>query len=628
MTSRTIENNDVFSPLLKAYGWLIPDHLKESPSDLVRVGVLVAGGSMVAIIGLILTLVTDSFTGPDGIFNLGRLFMTLLILSSIFALKIYPDMKVIGGSIIVWLVTYFFLTSLVRTYEHSYFTSVFFGLPIFAAYTLGSRSGLLTLSGTAASLIGLAIIQPSEIPPINFFGASISQYLFPAITVLVLIVVNLLAITILRAYREKQRNRDDIEDALTESEERFEQSFHSAVIGMTICEVDGRFRDVNPAFCEMLGYNREELLNMSIADITHPEDRQKTADQLNSLKVDDRFGESVRKRYVRKDGDTVWSLLSRAKVNDRQGNVIYWVAQAMDITDHVRTQDELHLLQTDLENKIEKRTADLSSEIAERKRIEKELRRINKIAEEANRIKSEFLANMSHELRTPLNAILGYSEALKAGIFGPIANDKQDEYIGNIRDSGAYLLELIKDVLDLSAIEAGKLSLNFQTIDLKQTATEVFLLLSNDAKRAGVKLKSNINGDLPSFEADALRLKQSMVNLMSNAVKFSPEGSVVTLGAEHGDSDMIEITVSDEGIGMSTADIASSMVFFGQIPSAHTRQREGTGLGLPLTRGLVEAHGGQLNIESSVGAGTKVTISLPRVPDPNFRSRLSSDYVI
>ena len=146
MTSRTIENNDVFSPLLKAYGWLIPDHLKESPSDLVRVGVLVAGGSMVAIIGLILTLVTDSFTGPDGIFNLGRLFMTLLILSSIFALKIYPDMKVIGGSIIVWLVTYFFLTSLVRTYEHSYFTSVFFGLPIFAAYTLGSRSGLLTLS--------------------------------------------------------------------------------------------------------------------------------------------------------------------------------------------------------------------------------------------------------------------------------------------------------------------------------------------------------------------------------------------------------------------------------------------------------------------------------------------------
>jgi signal transduction histidine kinase len=215
-----------------------------------------------------------------------------------------------------------------------------------------------------------------------------------------------------------------------------------------------------------------------------------------------------------------------------------------------------------------------------------------------------WLAQFSHELRTPLNSILGFSDVLLAEFFGDIANDKQKEYIENVRLSGQYLLDLINDILDYSAFEAGKLELNRDEIDVETTLRECVRHFSERADQAEIDLSTDIADHLPTLFADSRRIKQILFNLISNAIKFTPPGEVVIVGARTRSIWDLDIFVSDTGIGMDEDGLKTARRKFGQVAGAGGGGHAGTGLGLPIAVALTEAQGGSLEIESAPGAGT------------------------
>ena len=238
-----------------------------------------------------------------------------------------------------------------------------------------------------------------------------------------------------------------------------------------------------------------------------------------------------------------------------------------------------------------------------------ELIEAQKQLESANRHKSDFLAHMSHELRTPLNAIIGFSEALRERLFGEL-NEKQDDYLKDIHDSGRHLLALINDILDLSKIESGKMELQLSTFDLPGAIGNALTLVRERALRHEVALGVDIDSRLGAFEADERKLKQILLNLLSNAVKFTPEGGRVDVSAKL-DTDKVEIAVRDTGAGISAEDQASLFKEFQQVGENTARKAEGTGLGLALTKKLVELHGGTIRVDSVLGKGSTFAFTLP-----------------
>jgi signal transduction histidine kinase len=223
--------------------------------------------------------------------------------------------------------------------------------------------------------------------------------------------------------------------------------------------------------------------------------------------------------------------------------------------------------------------------------------------------KSQFLAAMSHELRTPLNAIIGFSEALSSGIGGSLS-PRQTEYLGHIRVAGDHLLELVNEVLDLSKMDAGRLELDEEELEVGRAAATAIELLAKDAEAAGVVVAAEIAPDLPLLRADPRRLRQVLLNLLSNAIKFTPPGGQIWIRAARRDGGLT-ISVVDTGIGIAEADIPRALERFGQVDSRLARKYEGTGLGLPLSEKLVELHGGSLALASEQGVGTTVTITFP-----------------
>ena len=241
-----------------------------------------------------------------------------------------------------------------------------------------------------------------------------------------------------------------------------------------------------------------------------------------------------------------------------------------------------------------------------------ELRRARDSAMEASRAKTEFLANMSHELRTPLNAVIGFSELLGHEAFGPLGNKRYQDYVTHIHQSGEHLLNLINDLLDLSIIEAGELKLAEGAVDMAAVAGLCCQLVRSHAERAEVTLTVTGNAESwPPLRADATKMRQIVLNLLSNAIKFTPSGGSVTLDFQGAPRGPYVIEIADTGIGMNPEDIPSVLEPFRRLSPAHSADYQGAGLGLPLTKALVDLHGGQMDVVSELGKGTRVTIVLP-----------------
>jgi signal transduction histidine kinase len=228
--------------------------------------------------------------------------------------------------------------------------------------------------------------------------------------------------------------------------------------------------------------------------------------------------------------------------------------------------------------------------------------------EVASRHKSEFLANMSHELRTPLNAIIGFSEVLSERMFGEI-NEKQADYIGDILESGQHLLYLINDILDLSKIEAGRMELETTDFDLPSVIESTLMLVRERAHRRAITLARNIDERLAMIRGDERKVKQVLLNLLSNALKFTPEGGQIGVQAELRDG-AAEISVTDTGVGIAPEDQDTVFEEFRQVGMA-SKKVEGTGLGLAISRKFIELHGGKIWVKSQVGAGSTFAFTLP-----------------
>ena len=252
------------------------------------------------------------------------------------------------------------------------------------------------------------------------------------------------------------------------------------------------------------------------------------------------------------------------------------------------------------------------TDITTQMQAEAALREAKEEAEFANRAKTEFLANMSHELRTPLNSVIGFSDILKDLSTESFDNPKHREYVEDINESGKHLLQLINDILDVARIERGLLDLNETKLDLPLLVASCKRLVNDRAFEAGLELTADVDKSLPALLADELRTKQILLNLLSNAIKFTPKGGSVNLKVDIDSENRFLLSVIDSGIGIAPENIETVLSDFGQVDGTLTRKYDGSGLGLPLSKKLAELHGGELVIESELGAGTTVTILFPK----------------
>ena len=285
------------------------------------------------------------------------------------------------------------------------------------------------------------------------------------------------------------------------------------------------------------------------------------------------------------------------------------VVTAADITALKGQEEALKLNEQELRRAVAnlERSQEQLSELARKYEAEKVR------AEAANRAKSEFLANMSHELRTPLNAINGFSEIMLGEMYGPLGDTRYRDYARDILDSGQHLLALINDILDMSKIEAGKMSLRFEPVALEEVTEDAARLVQNRAESVGLELRIELPV-LPEVDADYRAVKQVLLNLLSNAIKFTPRGGRVTVRADLRDDprgQRVRVSVQDTGIGISPEDLERLARPFEQIEHQHAKTQQGTGLGLALSKALVEMHGGLLDLRSAPGQGTTASFSLP-----------------
>ncbi|MGE5269988.1 MAG: ATP-binding protein [Thiohalocapsa sp.] len=232
-------------------------------------------------------------------------------------------------------------------------------------------------------------------------------------------------------------------------------------------------------------------------------------------------------------------------------------------------------------------------------------------AEAASRGKSGFMATMSHELRTPLNAIIGFSEMMMNEVLGAIENEQYRAYITDIHESGTHLLQIINDILDLSKAEAGKLDLFEDVFDLRDTIQSVRQLVRSRIAEGGLSDSVQLPDGFPLLRADERKTKQVLLNLVTNAIKFTPAGGCITIAGHCDAVDGVVITVSDSGIGIAAEDLTRVLEPFEQVDSTLARTHQGTGLGLPLVKAIMELHGGSLELASEVGVGTTVSVTFP-----------------
>ena len=233
-------------------------------------------------------------------------------------------------------------------------------------------------------------------------------------------------------------------------------------------------------------------------------------------------------------------------------------------------------------------------------------------AEAADKAKTSFLATMSHELRTPLNAVIGFSEIIANELFGPVGTPRYREFAADVVSSARHLLQMINDILDIVKLQSGKTELVIGVVRVEEVIDESLTIIQAQAAKSGIVIRKEIEAGLPPIRADQVRLRQILLNLLSNALKFTPSGGDVCVSVQVCGSEMI-FAVRDTGIGIALSDIPKALEPFAQIDSSLSRKYDGTGLGLPLTKRFAELHGGHLAIESAPGEGTTVTVTLPLV---------------
>lgn len=389
----------------------------------------------------------------------------------------------------------------------------------------------------------------------------------------------------------RSRQADEIEDL-----------YNKAPCGYHSLDAEGRFIRINDTHLAWLGYRREEIVNKKrFVDLLTPDSQNLFWREFPLFKAKGSVSD-LEFEMVRRDGSTLPILLNATAIRDQDGHYLSSRTTLFDITD--------------------------------RKRAEEALRQAKEAAEETTRIKSEFLANMSHELRTPLNAIIGFSEVLKDGLIGDLSAEQQ-EYMSDIFGSGQHLLSLINDILDLSKIEAGKMTLDLEPLDMDLLLNNSLSIIKEKAAAHRIQLYSDLGSGLGNVTVDARKAKQIVYNLLSNAVKFTPAGGSVSLRAcKVGRSDIenwqateitclrmplppndckefLQITVEDSGIGIAAEDAPRLFHAFSQLDSSLSRQSEGTGLGLLLVLKLAKLHGGSMALASKPGQGSRFIVWLP-----------------
>ncbi|MFD2206555.1 PAS domain S-box protein [Kiloniella antarctica] len=376
----------------------------------------------------------------------------------------------------------------------------------------------------------------------------------------------------------KVREKELLE--LSSENHRLAAAVGSTDAGVLIADARGERRRVvyaNPAFTRLTGYVHDEISELK-SDFLQGEKTSPEAQEVLEHSLRDNRHARVDILNYRRDGQAFWNQIDLSPIFDGENKIQYFVCVMQDITNQ--------------------------------KEVELELTVLKESAELANRAKSEFMALMSHELRTPLNAILGFSEILATEMFGPLGSPRYRDYARDVNESGTHLLDLINDILDLSKAEAGKIELFEDDLDINAIVGRCEKMLSGRAEQAGLKLRLDLASELPLFMGDERRIKQVLINLISNALKFTPSGGSVTVSS-YVTGRGLELSVMDTGIGMSESEIPKALAPFGQVDSSLSRKHEGTGLGLPLSKRLTELHGAEFLIASKLGVGTTVTLVFP-----------------
>ena len=374
--------------------------------------------------------------------------------------------------------------------------------------------------------------------------------------------------------------RIDVTDSKRAEEDlmKLSRAVEQSPATVVITDIDGVITYVNPKFEEITGYSATEAIGARPSMLSSG---TKTPEEYRELWHTISHGQEWRGEFLnkRKDGTLFWEHASISPIKNDSGDITYYLAVKEDVTERKRTMTEL------MEAKEQ--------------------------AETASHAKTQFLANMSHELRTPLNAIIGFSEMIKGQVFGPVGNDNYLDYSANILSSGQHLLDVINDILDVSRIEAGTMTVREDRVDLHGLCHECLEMVAKQATSNELILRETVEENLSDILGDAIRVKQVLLNLLTNAIKFTPKGGKIDLLAHQTESGAVQLIVRDTGYGIPQDKLGSIQEPFEQVSDIYTRGHEGSGLGLYLVKSFVELHDGTLSIDSEVDHGTTVTVEFP-----------------